>query len=88
MAATGWTSPTGVWLPVVGAEIRSDKVFVVLRRQATSGHSRWRVLQARTRPLWRRVPVGLRPQRRRRQTGTALPGDGVAGPQLAPANRL
>eukprot|EP01047_Picozoa_sp_COSAG01_P023056 COSAG01_NODE_1389_length_10493_cov_12.367414_6_plen_128_part_00 len=27
MAATGWTSPTGVWLPVVGAEIRSDKVF-------------------------------------------------------------
>ena len=33
MAATGWTSPTGVWLPVVGAEIRSDKVFVVLRRQ-------------------------------------------------------
>eukprot|EP01047_Picozoa_sp_COSAG01_P134258 COSAG01_NODE_64367_length_276_cov_5.514124_1_plen_33_part_10 len=33
MAATGWTSPTGVWLPVVGAEIRSDKVFVVLRCQ-------------------------------------------------------
>ena len=33
MAATGWTSPTGVWLPVVGAEIRSDKVFVVLRRR-------------------------------------------------------
>ena len=33
MAATGWTSPTGVWLPVVGAEIRSDKVSVVLRRQ-------------------------------------------------------
>eukprot|EP01047_Picozoa_sp_COSAG01_P016921 COSAG01_NODE_882_length_12931_cov_668.084788_4_plen_157_part_00 len=53
----------------------------------TSGHSRWRVLQARTRPLWRRFPVGLRPQRRRKQTGTALPGDGVAGPQLAPANR-
>ena len=40
MAATGWTSPTGVWLPVVGAEIRSDKVFVVLRgqqHQATVG---------------------------------------------------
>ena len=87
MAATGWTSPTGVWLPVVGAEIRSDKVSVVLRRQqhqATVGGGCCKPGLGRCggEYLW------VRPQRRRRQTGTALPGDGVAGPQLAPANRL
>ena len=77
MAAAGWTSPKGVWLPVVGAERRSDKAFVVsVVKQGASGRSRRRVLQGRTRPLWRRVPVSLRPQRRRRHTGTALPGDG------------
>ena len=76
MAAAGWTSPTGVWLPVAGVENGATKFlsFSVVNNIRPQCHSRWRVLQARTRPLWRRVPVGLRPQRRRKHTGTAASG--------------
>ena len=76
MAAAGWTSPTGVWLPVAGAENGAAKVFVVsVVEQEASGRSRRRVLAGLGRCggeyLWvydRRGGVG-RPARRCRVVG-------------------